>query len=296
MLPRLRGWRGLSSSRLPNVAASELSRTEGGAAKVKASDPKASSHKRDLSGRMRLNMADRVLMERKVTRIGQISHTAEERVIKQLSTRTMHRILPLSKNDGSGDQVRLLSRQMLLEQRRRATASWVDRFGVPTLTPVNGLSHFVLPLQRVLFTYCSHARDSDGVREFLGRELPTLAQEHPGIEFVVEPRWSRLPLIRGFFLRGIQKVLCLKNFTSAQVREAFFKLRNSSGQPLRPFHQQVLSKAPAVRPIWSPFHMLVEGKNDPLARYKSNSNSNSNGGGGVAGAIINTLRCEVKTK
>lgn len=291
MPSRLRGWRCLSTSRLPNAAASKLTDAEGVATRANDSGQKDARHKEEPRGRLRLNMADRVLMERKVTRIGQISHTAEERVIKQLSTRTMHRILPLSTRDGSGDQVRLLGRQMLLEQRRRATASWVDRFGVPTLTPVNGLGHFVLPLQRVLFTYCSHARDSDGVRTFLSRELCKLAQEHPGIEFVVEPRWSRLPLIRGFFLRGVQKALCLKNFTSAQVQEAFFKLRNSSGQPLRPFHQQVLSKAPAVRPIWSPFHMLVEGKNDPLSQYKAKSN----GDRGTT-TIATTRRCEAEAK
>lgn len=276
MLARLLIFRSYSKNVAAATAASSAGEapTKGGRDASNPSSSGAASAGKDKGkapNRLRLNMAERVLMERHVESVSQISHTAEERVIKQMSTRTMHKILPLSIKDTSTDEVRLLARQVLLRQRARAAASFTDKNGVPILTPINGIGHFVLSLQRVLFTYCSHAKDSDGMRDFLSSNLSTLAEAHPGVEFVVEPRWGHLPLIRGFFLRGHQKVLCVKNMMPLQIIEAFLKLRNSSGQALQPFHQKVRSSAPAIRPIWSPFHMLNEGKNDPLSLYRSGS-------------------------
>lgn len=39
---------------------------------------------------------------------------------------------------------------------------------VPLLKPRNGVGHFVLPLQRILFTYCSHCGDSTSTRYTFG--------------------------------------------------------------------------------------------------------------------------------
>lgn len=35
---------------------------------------------------------------------------------------------------------------------------------IPALQPRNGAGHYVLPLQRIHFTYCSHCGDSHGIR------------------------------------------------------------------------------------------------------------------------------------
>lgn len=216
-------------------------------------------------------MAERILNIRRVDSIAKINHTAEERIKKQISTKSAHKILPLSSTDTAADKVRKLAREIILDQRARAAASLVDKHGIPILTPVNGIGHFVLSLQRIVFTYCSHARDSDGIKEFLSKNLHILAERDPGIEFVVEPRWGKLPLIRGFFLNGHSKVLCVKSMTSEEVMERYLLLRNSSGKQLEKFHQKVKSTAPAVRPIWSPFHMNNFGKNDPIEPYRTNN-------------------------
>lgn len=216
---------------------------------------------------LRLNLAERVLRDRKVTKITEIMHSAEERVTKQMSTRTAHKILPLSKGDNAADQVRLLARKMLLDQRRRASLPFTDKNGVPQLQPVNGVGRFVLPLTRVHFMYCSHRADSTGLREFLSKNLKELVTSNPGIEYVVEPRWGEFPQIKGFFVNGNEKQLCVKNFSTKEIYEAFMKLRNSSGKKLQKFKQKVTSTAPAIRPLWSPFHMLSDGKNNPFQRF-----------------------------
>lgn len=222
---------------------------------------------RKLPGTLRLNLAERVLIDRGAVSIKQIMHTAKERVSKQISTKTAHTVLPLSKRDKSSDTVKKMARSILLEQRFKASRTWTDKYGVPILSPVNGVGHFILPLQRILFTYCSHRADSTSLREYLKRNLKSLAESNPGVEFVVEPRWGHPPLLRGFFLDGHDKVLCVKNYTIEKVHEAFLNLRNSSGRPLRRFRQGVTSFAPAIRPLWSPFHMLATRKNYPLESF-----------------------------
>lgn len=223
----------------------------------------------------KLNLAERVLLDRRVSSIKQIMHTAPERIRKQISTRTAHQVLPLSRKDDSSNQVRLLARSILLRHRERASLPLSCKLAVPPLTPVNGVGKFVLPLQRVLFTYCSHAKDSDGIRQYLQANLRSLATANPSVEFVVEPRWGHFPLIRGFFLQGREKVLCVKNYTVPQVHEAFMMLRNSSGAPLKRFRQSVKSTAPAVRPLWSPFHMLQSYKNNYLLPFTGGSQRRS---------------------
>jgi large subunit ribosomal protein L43 len=219
---------------------------------------------------LRPNVAESVLKERKVDRITQIMHTAEERVRKQISTRTAHKILPLSNKDKDGDAVLRLARGILLAQRAKATKTWTDKWGVPKLSPANGVAHFVLPLQRLYFTYCSYRGDCEGMREYLSGQLTDLAKANPGVEIVVEPRWGSVPLIRGFYINGHSKTVCVKNLKANEVHHKTMMMRNSSGMPLRKFRQRVNSFAPALRPIWSPFHMLNRNQNDPLQQYRTN--------------------------
>lgn len=211
---------------------------------------------------------ERIFNERRVTSIQQLKHTPEERVSKLISTRTAHKILPLSSQDDTAKTVRLIARSILLQARQRASLGSVEKNGIPVLQPVNGIGRFTLPLQRIVFTYCSHAGDSHGMRDFLSSHLKKLAETDPGVEFVVEPRWGRFPLMAAFYIGGREKTVCVKSLAVETIMERYRDLRNSSGAKLVRFRQHVESKAPAVRPLWSPFHMLQDDrKNNPLIYY-----------------------------
>jgi large subunit ribosomal protein L43 len=216
---------------------------------------------------LRLNVAERVLKERQVDRVSQIMHTAEQRIRAQISTRSAHKIIPISKQD-TGNAVRRLARSILLTQRAKAAATWTDKWGVPRLSPANGVGHFILPVQRLYFSYCSHRGDSEGMKEYLSKQLKQFAEANPGVEVVVESRWGHAPLIRGYYIDGHSKTICVRNLKAVEVHHATMTMRNSSGMPLRKFGQKVTSYAPAIRPIWSPFHMLnSKGKNNPLEKF-----------------------------
>lgn len=212
---------------------------------------------------------ERIFNQRGVNSIQQLQHTPEQRIAKLISTRTAHKLLPLSPEDDTAQTVQRIARGILLRARQRSALSYVERNGIPVLRPVNGIGRFTLPLQRIVFTYCSHAGDSGGMRDFLSAHLRELAERDPGVEFVVEPRWGRFPLMAAFYLGAREKTVCVKNCAVEEIMERYLTLRNSSGAKLVRFRQRVESKAPAVRPLWSPFHMLNDDrKNNPLIYYQ----------------------------
>lgn len=212
---------------------------------------------------------DKIFRERRVPNVASLMDTAEERVRKQLSHSINHPkvLYPLHRKDDSTQRVQTLARDMLLKQRARAAATFTDKNGIPMLQPMNGVGHFVLPLQRLHLSYCSHYGDSAGFRDFMRLHLTQLARKYPSVEFVVEPRWSRSPVMRAYYLNDYSKDICVRNRSAQECMEVFEQLVNASGKKLRPFHQKVESKTPALRPIWSPFSSTPTLKNNPLQKY-----------------------------
>lgn len=51
-----------------------------------------------------------------------------------------------------------------------------------------------------------------------------------------------------------RRVMSVANMGPHEIGAVVEGLRSSSGAKARPFHQAVASDAPAVRPLWSPFH------------------------------------------
>lgn len=217
------------------------------------------------------DVPSKILKERRVPSIVNLMDTAKERVAKQLSHTPSNpkHILPLHRSDDSTSQVQRMARDLLLRQRSRAAATYVDKNGIPPLHPQNGIGHFVLPLQRIHLSYCSHNECSRGLRDWMEEKLPDLASKYSSVEFVVEPRWGHAPLMRAHYLNDRSKVICVRNCSVSECGEVFEKLINQSGNTLRPFHQGVKSRNMAVRSIWSPFHALQTPRNAPLSQINS---------------------------
>lgn len=80
-----------------------------------------------------------------------------------------------------------------LELIQRETALKPKR--IPELKPRNGVGHYVLPLQRLLITYCQHCNDSQTTREYVEKHLDRFVKANPSVEVLVEPRLSKRPTI-----------------------------------------------------------------------------------------------------
>ncbi|KAL7276099.1 39S ribosomal protein L51, mitochondrial [Rhizina undulata] len=118
----------------------------------------------------------------------------------------------------------------------------------------NGVGAFILQCKRLEFHYCDWAGSSKGMNSFLQHHLPAFAEKNPQVEMMVAPRPGKHPIIRGVYINGREKVICVRNLDHNKVLQQAELLRNASGDKLKRCTKPVTSANEGVRGIFSPFH------------------------------------------
>ena len=95
-------------------------------------------------------------------------------------------------------------------------------------------------------------------RDYLSNNLIEFAKEHPSVEVIVSCKFASPAKIEAFFNgdflhRRLVRVGGGKEVTADFVKAQVERIRDNSGFKARKFKLQVLSEAPAVRPIYSQF-------------------------------------------
>ncbi|EEP80114.1 conserved hypothetical protein [Uncinocarpus reesii 1704] len=114
----------------------------------------------------------------------------------------------------------------------------------------NGVSAFILQCKRLDFHYCDWAGSSKGMNAFLRHTLPKFAAENPQIEIRISPRPSKHPLIKGHYINGREKAVCVRNLEKEQILQKATLLKEASGEKLRKVRNPVASTNESVRGIW----------------------------------------------
>ncbi|CAG8674611.1 17883_t:CDS:2 [Acaulospora morrowiae] len=121
--------------------------------------------------------------------------------------------------------------------------------------PKNGVSGFIFQCRKIEFNYCERSGSSRGMIEYLKSRLISFAKKNPQIEIIVTPRPSKHPLIRGTYLNGFQKDICVRNKEPKDISEVVQLIRDHTGYKAKGrFKKPVISTTPSVRGIWSPFN------------------------------------------
>lgn len=123
----------------------------------------------------------------------------------------------------------------------------------------NGVGSFILQCKRLDFHYCDWAGSSAGMNAFLRNTLPAFARTHPQIEIHVSPRPRKHPVIRGQYINGREKVICVRKLGKEHILGKVELLRDASGEKLKRITKPVASSNESVRGIWSPFHGQGQG-------------------------------------
>ncbi|KAG5192450.1 thioredoxin-like protein [Tribonema minus] len=110
----------------------------------------------------------------------------------------------------------------------------------------------VMQLQRIHIRYCDWGGSSQGMRDFIGRELVAFAKAVPHCEIITEVRRNRHPIIRADYLTGIPKTLGVKNEAPSAIRDFLHRLRTTTGRKQRRFDKPVVSRLPSVQGAWDP--------------------------------------------
>lgn len=79
---------------------------------------------------------------------------------------------------------------------------------------------------------------------------------HPQVQIHISPRGNNHPIIRGHYINGRQKVICVRNMYPEQILKKVGLLRDASGEKLKRVRggRMVGSLNEGVRGIWDPFH------------------------------------------
>ena len=89
---------------------------------------------------------------------------------------------------------------------------------------------------------------------FLQHTLPTFAAENPQIEIRASPRPHRHPVIKGHYINGREKAICVRNMEKEQILRKVTLLKDANGEKLKRVKKPVSSTNESVRGIWSPYH------------------------------------------
>ncbi|CAG7946953.1 unnamed protein product [Penicillium nalgiovense] len=132
--------------------------------------------------------------------------------------------------------------------------------GIRTSTAArNGAGAFILQCKRLDFHYCNWAGSSKGMVAFLEKTLPTFARENPQIEIRVSPRPQKHPLIKGLYINGREKPVCVRNMEPHEILKKANLLKEASGEKLKRVKKPITSLNESVRGIWSPYHGDLRG-------------------------------------
>ncbi|KAK5163087.1 thioredoxin-like protein [Cryomyces antarcticus] len=118
----------------------------------------------------------------------------------------------------------------------------------------NGVGAFILQCKRLDFHYCDWAGSSKGMNSFLQSHLPAFAASNPQIEITVSPRPRKHPVIKGTYINGREKAVCVRNMEVKEILAKAELLRDANGEKLRKAKKPVKSANESVRGIWDPFH------------------------------------------
>ncbi|GAA5847982.1 hypothetical protein JCM3766R1_005929 [Sporobolomyces carnicolor] len=125
----------------------------------------------------------------------------------------------------------------------------------PNLTSPHS-SSFVLGCKKLVLSYSEVQGSAKGMRHFLSSGLAAQwAERYPGVEFVVRREEGKHPMLRGLYLNGRSKEICVRSLEPSSIAQKVKLLLDSSGAKITPIRRpKVESTNESVRGIWSAFH------------------------------------------
>jgi len=118
----------------------------------------------------------------------------------------------------------------------------------------NGVGAHILQCRRLDLHYCDVGGSSRGMLSFLTHNLRSFARENPQIEITVSPRPNKHPVLKGYYMNGRQKAICVRNLEKDQILKKAELLKNANGEKLKKVKKPVFSMNPSIRGVWSGLH------------------------------------------
>ena len=117
----------------------------------------------------------------------------------------------------------------------------------------------VFQLKSLTIRYCEHGGSSRTLRQFLADgSLASWAQNYPHLNVQIQVRNGKHPVVFGDYRTNTtQHQVCVKNYSTADIREVLHMLVSRSGRKITKFTKPVLTDTPSIQGVWTPFLDLV---------------------------------------
>lgn len=106
------------------------------------------------------------------------------------------------------------------------------------------------------------------MNSFLKDSLASFAASNPSIEITVSPRRNKHPVVRGHYINGKEKSICVRNMEPKEIMQKAVLLTTATGAKAARGVKPVRSVNEAVRGIWDPYHGAAVGVRDILGLGK----------------------------
>ena len=110
----------------------------------------------------------------------------------------------------------------------------------------------VRQLKELVVRYSDIDGSSRGVREWMRTKMVELAENNPSMIIRTEKKRATHPFLRGVYLNGNEKTVCVKNLNDYEVHGYALDLRNQLGRKTssRGYKKPVMTTRPSIQGEW----------------------------------------------
>lgn len=117
----------------------------------------------------------------------------------------------------------------------------------------NGLGRFIPQLMRVTIKFCKESPSSQGVREFIERDIVEFAKQNPGTAVYLKPRRRRGPVVVAEYLNGEKLWQSFHRLEYPAISEWMDYYRTHSGKNYLVQRKYEYTDHPSIQGMWHPF-------------------------------------------
>jgi len=106
-------------------------------------------------------------------------------------------------------------------------------------------------MRKLTVAYCEFSGSSRGAREFVETMLPAFKQKFPQYEVATEIRKGKHPYVRGDYVKGIPRIVGVKNLPVDEIEFHVKNLRRHTNDKATHLKKRVLTKTPSIQGKWT---------------------------------------------
>ncbi|XP_055937824.1 39S ribosomal protein L43, mitochondrial-like [Argiope bruennichi] len=117
----------------------------------------------------------------------------------------------------------------------------------------NGIGRYVNQLQRITLRFSKTHGGSNGLREYIEKDLVDFARSNPGVVVYLKPRRVGPPSITMEYLNGNTQYLSFPKKSRDEIVKWVEFARTQSGFPISRFIKRHHTDTPSIQGVWNPF-------------------------------------------